>query len=192
MSDTQLSRGCDHSNFTHNNDAYALLKHPESRSGLHPYFRPYPSFWQSARKIGTPLRREHKPLRKGEKRNLASPFIEIELRSANQRWHWSPASQAYAPANVLLEHLEDGWDISPIVGQEEYYYGSGRHGNVYYFELTRGSQMMVMPVLGNPIVHRLIHQRQLQIKRLNCDEALPGGTRIPEMEHLWLVIAEPA
>ena len=64
---------------------------------------------------------------------------------------------------MLLEYLADGWDIRSLVGQEVSWRGGGRHIAVYYFELTRNDLVVVMPVLGNPIVCRLIDQQQLRV-----------------------------
>jgi hypothetical protein len=99
-------------------------------------------------------------------------LFEIELRSANQRQHWSPASQPYAPADVLLEYLDDGWKLSPVVGREEHCYGAGRHVDVYYFELTHDYRALVMPVHDNPTVARLVWERQLWIVTLSSDDGL--------------------
>ena len=98
--------------------------------------------------------------------NAALSLMEREQRSLDQGRHWSSSSQTYAPADVLLEYLADGWDISSVVGHEEYWYGGGRHVAVYYFELTKDNQALVLPILGNPIVRRLVRQRQLRIVRL--------------------------
>lgn len=102
-------------------------------------------------------------------RNAELLFMEMEQRSADQGRHWSAASQTYVPADVLLEYLADGWDISSVVGREECWYGGGRHTIVFYFELTRHHQAVVMPVLGNPTARRLVHQRQLRVVLLTCD-----------------------
>ena len=102
--------------------------------------------------------------------NVALSFIEMEQRSADKRRHWSSSSQTYVPADILLDYLADGWDISSVVGQEECWHGGGRHITVYYFELTRNHQAVVMPVLGNPIVRRLMDQQQLRVVLLKRDD----------------------
>jgi hypothetical protein len=103
--------------------------------------------------------------------NAVASFIEMEQWPADKPRHWSSSSQTYVPADVLLESLVDGWDISPVVGREECWHGGGRHITVYYFELTRNQQAVVMPVLGNPIVRRLVDQRQLRVVLLTCDDS---------------------
>lgn len=95
---------------------------------------------------------------------MAGPsFIEMELRSTDTRRHWSPSSQAYAPADVLLQYIADGWALSPVVGLEQHLHAAGRRIDVYHFELVRDDQEMVLPVQSNPVVRRLIYQQDLKI-----------------------------
>jgi hypothetical protein len=49
-----------------------------------------------------------------EMQNAAASFIEMEQRSADKPRHWASSSQTYVPADVLLEYLDDDWDISPL------------------------------------------------------------------------------
>ena len=107
--------------------------------------------------------------------DITASLFEIERRSANPRRHWSPASQSYAPADVLLEYLADGWNLSSVVGRMEHWYGAGRHVGVYYFELARDHRMMVMAVHGNPAVHRLVWERRSRIVPLGADDRLMDG-----------------
>ena len=121
--------------------------------------------------------------------DITASLFEIELRSANQRRHWSPASQSHAPADVLLEYLADDWNVSSVVGRMEHWYGAGRHVDVYYFELTRDHRTMVMPVHGNPAVHRLVWERQLRIVPLGGDYRLMEG-QAPEVYPLQRTVGE--
>jgi hypothetical protein len=102
---------------------------------------------------------EYMPGRNLDMRNVPRAFIEMEQRSVDKQRHWSSSSQPYVPADVLLEYLADGWDISSVVGREEGWFGGGRHIVVYYFELARNNQIVVMQVLGNPVVRRLVNQQ---------------------------------
>jgi hypothetical protein len=105
----------------------------------------------------------------------APSFVEMELRSTDTRRHWSPSSQIYAPADVLLQYLADGWAISPVVGQEAHWHAGVRRVDVYHFELVKGEQAQVLPVQSNPIIRRLIQRRQLKIVLLKSnDVTLPG------------------
>jgi hypothetical protein len=100
----------------------------------------------------------------------APSFIEMELRTNDTRRHWSPSSQQYAPADVLMQYLAEGWQISPVVGLEEHWHAGVRRVDVYNFELTKDDQVQVLPVQSNPIIRRLIQRRQLKIVLLKRDD----------------------
>ena len=99
----------------------------------------------------------------------APSFIEMELRSNDTRRHWSPSSQTYAPADVLLQYLSDGWSLSPVVGLEEHWHAGARRVDVYQFELVKDDQVQILPVQSNPVVRRLITQHQLKVVLLKRD-----------------------
>lgn len=101
----------------------------------------------------------------------ASSFLEMELRSTDTRRHWSPTSQAYAPADVLLQYLADDWEMSPVVGLEEHWHAGVRRVDVYHFELHKGAQSMVVPVQSNPVIRRLIARRGLKVVMLKRESA---------------------
>jgi hypothetical protein len=105
----------------------------------------------------------------------APSFIEMELRSNDTRRHWSPSSQTYAPADVLIQYLADGWTISPVVGLEEHWHAGVRRVDVYHFELTKEEQVQILPVQSNPIVRRLMNERQLKVVLLKRDEVSVTG-----------------
>ena len=94
--------------------------------------------------------------------SIPSP-IERELRAPDRRRHWSSSSQTYASADILLDYLAEGWDIRSVVRQEVSWRGGGRHIAVHYFELTKDHQGLAMPVLDNPIVRRLVAQREARM-----------------------------
>jgi len=75
----------------------------------------------------------------------------------------------YAPADVLMQYVADGWNISPIVGLEEHWHAGVRRVDVYHFELTNGEEAMVLPVQSNPVVRRLIARNGLRIVLLKRD-----------------------
>ncbi len=99
----------------------------------------------------------------------APSFIEMELRTTDTRRHWSPSSQTYAPADVLMRYLAEGWQISPVVGLEEHWHAGVRRVDVYHFELSDGDETIVLPVQSNPVVRRLLHERQLRVVLLKRD-----------------------
>lgn len=111
--------------------------------------------------------------------NSAPSYVDMELRSTDTRRHWSPTSQAYAPVDVLMRYLNEGWEISPVVGLEEHWHAGARRVDVYHFELTTGDQVQVLPVSSNPVVRRLIQQQKLKIvllQRDNVDVSEPASS----------------
>ena len=77
--------------------------------------------------------------------------------------HWSPDSEHYAPAEVLLGYLRSGWQLEGRVRVKTVYYSDNRHAEMYIFKLSQGENTIRMPVLGNPAVWRLIVDRDLAI-----------------------------
>ncbi len=82
--------------------------------------------------------------------------------------HWSPTSQTYAPADVLMSHLQTGWRLDGLAGVESFWHAGVRRVDVYYFTLVRGDERLEMPVLANPTVFRLIEENQLNVIRVNA------------------------
>jgi len=104
-------------------------------------------------------------------------FLEMELRTTDTRRHWSPTSQAYAPADVLLQFLNEGWELSPVIGLEEHWHAGVRRVDIYHFELTKGDRTLPVPVHINPIVRRLIEERGLKIVMLPGENMLGESPR---------------
>ncbi|HEX3054140.1 MAG TPA: hypothetical protein VHP83_26030 [Aggregatilineaceae bacterium] len=106
-------------------------------------------------------------------------FIEAELRTTDTRRHWSPTSQVYAPVDVLVQYISDGWTISPVVGLEEHWHAGVRRVDVYHFELMKDEQVQVLPVQSNPIVRRLLQQHHLKVVLLRRDNVkVPGEAQV--------------
>jgi hypothetical protein len=82
--------------------------------------------------------------------------------------HWSPESQTYAPADVLLNFIHDGWTLETPAAVESFYYAGYRRVDVFYFTLKRGEEVLEMPVLANPVTHRLVEERKLTVLRVNA------------------------
>lgn len=81
--------------------------------------------------------------------------------------HWSPLSQPYAPADVLLQYLRGGWQIQGRVLVEVSRCTSRRCTELYYFILTRDDERLTMPVLANPVVLRLAQELGLILVRVH-------------------------
>ncbi len=80
---------------------------------------------------------------------------------------WSPRSQTYAAADMLLSHLRNGWMLHPLVAVESIWHAGVRRVDVYYFTLLHGDEHLEMPVLANPVVFRLIEDHGLSLVRVN-------------------------
>ena len=90
-----------------------------------------------------------------------------ELLRDEEHRHWCPVSEKYAPADVLLDYLRDGWELDNLVAVETFYFAGYRCSDIYYFTLRQEDTILEMPVLANPIVLRLVDQRQLSTLRIN-------------------------
>ncbi len=77
--------------------------------------------------------------------------------------HWSPESQVYAPGDVLLHLISDGWRIYRKVFVESYRCVSQRYVNVYHFVLLRGNERLSLRVVANPAVRRVVQEQQLTV-----------------------------
>lgn len=77
--------------------------------------------------------------------------------------HWCPHSEAYTGADSLLTAQRNGWRLAGLVYQQNVLFPNGRHTLLYHFELVRGSETVIMPILRNPFVERLIQQRGVDI-----------------------------
>ncbi len=90
-----------------------------------------------------------------------------EFFEKEDRRHWCPVSEKYAPADVLLQYLRDGWELDNLVAVETFYFAGYRCSDIYYFTLCQQDAFCEMPVLANPVVLRLVDERQLSILRIN-------------------------
>ena len=88
--------------------------------------------------------------------------------------HWSPHSQSYAPADILFQHLRDGWLLGDKVLVQVIQCFSRRCIEVYYFRLTSGSEPLWMPIIANPVILRLVKERGLAAIRVYPDCEISG------------------
>lgn len=77
--------------------------------------------------------------------------------------HWSRQSQPIAPAEILVNRLQHGWELGKTVTCEQHHYGPGRSVDIYTFTLTQKDEMLQLPVQSNPVVRRLIRDHALEI-----------------------------
>jgi hypothetical protein len=60
---------------------------------------------------------------------------------------------------------------------EEHWHAGIRRVDVYHFELVKDDQTQVVPVQSNPVVRRLMHDRQLRIVLLKRDNITLGNPK---------------
>ncbi len=82
--------------------------------------------------------------------------------------HWHALSEKYAGADCLLTAMHHGWTPSETVFFEEFWHAGSRPVMVYHFDLTRGDERMIMPVLSNPYLRRVLPKLSTTI--LSMDE----------------------
>ncbi len=104
---------------------------------------------------------------------------EIDRECGDYR-HWSPTSQPYAPAHVLIQYLRYGWKADSTVFIKSFRCLGSRSVAVYYFLLTRDAEQVWMPVLANPAVRRLMQESGLILVRLSAVSMANYPTRDEE------------
>ncbi len=93
---------------------------------------------------------------------MSVQFSNSPRKGVSQR-HWSRQSQPIAPAEILVNRLQHGWALSPVVSCQQHHYGPGRTIEIYTFTLTQNDDVLQLPVQSNPVVRRIIRDHRLQI-----------------------------
>ena len=83
--------------------------------------------------------------------------------------HWSPTSQPFTSAEVLLQHLRDGWQLQDRVIVRTFHCFSRRCVRLYYFSVLLDSRHFAIPVLENPVVLGLVYQYGLKLVNFTVD-----------------------
>lgn len=102
--------------------------------------------------------------------NAKRTQIDVEYDDDNR--HWSATSEPYAPADVLLQYLRDGWLLGDKVMVRVVRCFSLRCVEVYYFRLTSDNEYVLMPVIANPVISRLVIERGLRAIRIDTDHEI--------------------
>lgn len=84
-----------------------------------------------------------------------------ELEIDEDYRHWSPASQPYTTAEVLLQCLRCGWECMNQVTVKTSQCLSGRCVELYSFTIRKGDERLCVPVVSNPVILRFIRERGL-------------------------------
>ena len=78
--------------------------------------------------------------------------------------YWSAESEDFAAASQLVSFLRAGWVLAlPRVSARQVWHSGSRPSTVYDFTLVRGSQLVIMPVLGNPFIERYLVQHDIRV-----------------------------
>lgn len=94
---------------------------------------------------------------------LAREVDARELEIDEDYRHWSPESQSYTTAEVLLQYLSWGWECMNHVTVKTSRCGHRRFIELYSFEIAKGHERLCVPVVSNPVILRLIHERKLNV-----------------------------
>jgi hypothetical protein len=103
--------------------------------------------------------------------HLAETGTKSSFRSRDYQRHWDPESQVYAPVEVLLQYLRQGWEPDHTISVETFFSGQ-THSEVYHFSLRRDGMFTEVPVLANPATLRIIERYGLALRhigRFNTD-----------------------
>ncbi len=103
-------------------------------------------------------------------KNLQSQMQDYKRSTATLK-PWSSHSQPIAPVEILVNRLQRGCTLDPIVHLETHTYGPGRNVSIYHFTVIQEGEKMVIPVQANPVIHRLIDQYRLEVVPFNSNEA---------------------
>jgi len=72
--------------------------------------------------------------------------------------HWSAESQPYASGDILIDYLRNGWMPEHLATVETFYFPDNRCVHIFHFLLRKETRTLVMPVVANPVIHRLIQE----------------------------------
>lgn len=80
--------------------------------------------------------------------------------------HWHPESEPFTGADALFTAVENGWEIGSTVRYEAHWLMGGRSVTVYYFDLSKGSEKLTMPILTTPYIHRALQSLDVKLVEL--------------------------
>jgi hypothetical protein len=105
--------------------------------------------------------------------------------------HWHANSERYAGGDSLATLLVLGWQLTNHVLREIHWLGEGRQVHVLHIELERDGDRQNLPVLGGPLVDRLIMQASIPVIEVERPKVVrvkqPVGFRALEDPGLILV-----
>jgi hypothetical protein len=95
--------------------------------------------------------------------------------------HWHAASELYTGADSLLTAQRNGWRLLDLAYEKIVKLSGGRATRLYYFQLIRNSERIIMPVLENPFVHRMLKTNKMLVHPVH--EAAVTPPKIPHQRH---------
>jgi hypothetical protein len=103
-----------------------------------------------------------------------------EYYTATDR-HWHAGSESYTGGDSLLTAMRNGWNLLNLAYEHKMELRGGRSVCVYYFQLIRSSERIVMPVVENPFIERLLIERKMMLRTLRDDavQAEPTHSNSP-------------
>lgn len=96
--------------------------------------------------------------------NYHVQYIDISTQ------YWHPESEEYAGGDHLTTALYHGWEIVKCVETKRWYAGM-RFVRIFQFELSKGENTMVMPVIHNPYVERFTREEGIEIIKEESEPA---------------------
>ena len=95
-----------------------------------------------------------------------------EYYTATDR-HWHAGSESYTGGDSLLTALRNGWSLLNLAYEQNLDLRGGRSVCVYYFQLIRSSERIVMPIIENPFIERLLIERKMMVRSLHDNVVQP-------------------
>lgn len=125
----------------------------------------------------------------GQYQTFSATYPGLELDDDDR--HWSPASQWYAPVDILLQYLRNGWELDREVEIRVHRCTSHRHVEIYRFTLNHAEKKSLrMPVVANPVVRKIVHQYRVntlyvftEAPASNTDSSFCQATEIAGDKH---------
>ncbi len=102
-------------------------------------------------------------------KNPQSRMQDYKRSTANLK-PWSSHSQPIAPVEILVNRLQRGCTLDPIVRLEMHTYGPGRSVSIYHFTVIQEDEKLEIPVQSNPVVYRLIEEYRLEVVPFKSNE----------------------
>jgi hypothetical protein len=77
--------------------------------------------------------------------------------------HWCPRSESYTGADSLITAQRNGWQMIGLAYQQQILLRGGRYTTLYYFELERAGEHVLMPIVNNPFVTRMLRNYRMDV-----------------------------